>query len=159
MDILNQFHANDAMRALSQYLLIPTVLCLLLLALYAVYTLGSLVVEAAVERRRCRVLLPQLVADLDTARYDGLSEVIARSGLLDTHNKALQELISYIYLPEDALTEIAKRLLADENARYQKALSLTDSAVKIAPMLGLMGTLIPLGPGIVALSSGDLKTS
>lgn len=158
MDILNQFHANDAMHALSQYLLIPTVLCLLLLALYAVYTLGSLVVEAAVERRRYRVLLPQLVADLDAARYDGLSEVIARSGLLDTQNKALQELISYIYLPEDALTEIAKRLLADENARYQKALSLTDSAVKIAPMLGLMGTLIPLGPGIVALSSGDLNT-
>ncbi|RDB60913.1 hypothetical protein C1878_12770 [Gordonibacter sp. 28C] len=158
MNFLNQFFANDALHALSQGLLIPTVVCLVILAAYAVYTLGSLVVEVAVERRRYRVALPQLIADLDAAPYGQLDGVIDRSGLLDSQRSGLRELVSYMYLPEDALTEVAKRLLADESARYQKALSLTDSAVKIAPMLGLMGTLIPLGPGIVALSSGDLET-
>ncbi|MCS3902684.1 biopolymer transport protein ExbB/TolQ [Methylohalomonas lacus] len=29
---------------------------------------------------------------------------------------------------------------------------------RIGPMLGLMGTLIPLGPGLAALSQGDFKT-
>ena len=29
---------------------------------------------------------------------------------------------------------------------------------KIGPMLGLMGTLIPLGPGIIALGQGDTFT-
>ncbi|MBX9034648.1 MotA/TolQ/ExbB proton channel family protein [Gordonibacter massiliensis (ex Traore et al. 2017)] len=158
MNFLNQFFANDALHALSQGLLIPTVVCLVILAAYAVYTLGSLVVEVAVERRRYRVALPRLIADLDAASYGQLDGVIDRSGLLDSQRNGLRELVSYMYLPEDALTEVAKRLLADESARYQKALSFTDSAVKIAPMLGLMGTLIPLGPGIVALSSGDLET-
>lgn len=33
----------------------------------------------------------------------------------------------------------------------------TDFLTRIAPMLGLMGTLIPLGPGLSALGSGDLS--
>lgn len=32
----------------------------------------------------------------------------------------------------------------------------TDFLTRIAPMLGLMGTLIPLGPGLSALGEGDL---
>ncbi len=158
MNFLNQFFVNDALHTLSQALIIPTVVCLLLLAAYTVYTLGSLVVEVVVERRHYRVALPRLVANLDAAHYDELDSVIDLSGLLDTQKAALKELVSYMYLPEDALTEVAKRLLADESGRYQKALSPTDAATKVGPMLGLMGTLIPLGPGIVALSSGDLNT-
>lgn len=158
MDFLNQFFANDVLHALSQGLLIPTVLLLLLLAIYAVYTIGSLVVEVAVERKHYRVELPKLIARLDAAPYEDLREVIEDARLLDTQRDALLELVSYMHLPEDALTEVAKRLLSNEAERYRKALSLTESATKIAPMLGLMGTLIPLGPGIVALSSGDLET-
>ena len=32
------------------------------------------------------------------------------------------------------------------------------NAAKIGPMLGLLGTLIPLGPGIIALGQGDTIT-
>ncbi|MBT0667652.1 MotA/TolQ/ExbB proton channel family protein [Novosphingobium profundi] len=34
----------------------------------------------------------------------------------------------------------------------------SDLLAKIAPTLGLMGTLIPLGPGIAALGRGDFQT-
>ena len=33
-----------------------------------------------------------------------------------------------------------------------------DLIARIGPMLGLMGTLIPLGPGIAALSRGEVQT-
>lgn len=33
----------------------------------------------------------------------------------------------------------------------------SDFLARIAPMLGLMGTLIPLGPGLAALGSGELS--
>lgn len=33
-----------------------------------------------------------------------------------------------------------------------------DLLARIGPMLGLMGTLIPLGPGLAALGQGDLET-
>lgn len=34
----------------------------------------------------------------------------------------------------------------------------TDIITRIGPTLGLMGTLIPLGPGLAALGSGDINT-
>ena len=36
--------------------------------------------------------------------------------------------------------------------------SITDMIAKLGPMFGLLGTLIPLGPGIVALGQGDTVT-
>ena len=34
----------------------------------------------------------------------------------------------------------------------------TDILVRVGPILGLLGTLIPLGPGLAALGSGDILT-
>ena len=38
-----------------------------------------------------------------------------------------------------------------------KRIERTDFLTRIAPMLGLMGTLIPLGPGLAALGEGQLS--
>lgn len=158
MEFIEHFFLSDALHILSQGLVIPTVVLLILLAVYTVYTLGSLVVEVVVERRHYKVVYPRFLAALNSSSYECLPDVIDTSGLLASQIEVLKELVSYGYLPGDAYTEVAKRLLAEEKKRYKKALFLSDAATKIAPMLGLMGTLIPLGPGIVALSSGDLDT-
>lgn len=38
-----------------------------------------------------------------------------------------------------------------------KRIERSDFLTRIAPMLGLMGTLIPLGPGLAALGAGELE--
>lgn len=38
----------------------------------------------------------------------------------------------------------------------QRRIERVDMLAKVGPMLGLMGTLIPLGPGLAALGDGDL---
>ena len=60
--------------------------------------------------------------------------------------------------PKDTLTALAERLLATEEARNARTTSITDMIAKLGPMFGLLGTLIPLGPGIVALGQGDTVT-
>lgn len=39
----------------------------------------------------------------------------------------------------------------------RKRLERTDILTRVSPMLGLMGTLIPLGPGLAGLGQGDLS--
>ena len=39
-----------------------------------------------------------------------------------------------------------------------KKTNLTDIFVRLGPVLGLLGTLIPLGPGLSALGSGQIAT-
>lgn len=40
----------------------------------------------------------------------------------------------------------------------RKRIERADLFARVGPMLGLMGTLIPLGPGLAALSQGELQT-
>jgi len=44
-------------------------------------------------------------------------------------------------------------MLSHAKRRIERA----DFLTRLAPMLGLMGTLIPLGPGLAALGEGDVK--
>ena len=49
-----------------------------------------------------------------------------------------------------------EHLLADFQVDVQKQLSKYRVLIKFGPMLGLMGTLIPMGPALVGLASGDI---
>jgi hypothetical protein len=47
--------------------------------------------------------------------------------------------------------------LAEIERRARKRLERADLIARIGPMLGLMGTLIPLGPGLAALGEGNVQ--
>lgn len=158
MDLLDGFYITDILHGIAGFLLIPTVILLICFVAYALYSVGSIVVEAVVERRQYRAKIPQLVALIEECPIDELQRVIDESGLLRRQKDDLDELVCYLYLPEDGRTEVAKRLLANEDLHDQRVLDRTEVAAKTAPMLGLMGTLIPLGPGIIALGTGDVET-
>ena len=51
-----------------------------------------------------------------------------------------------------------QRLLADFEIEADKDLSTSKTLSKMGPMLGLMGTLIPMGPALVGLSTGDIAS-
>lgn len=59
----------------------------------------------------------------------------------------------FIALPKWAASDKAREFEALAGQRIER----TDFLTRIAPMLGLMGTLIPLGPGLSALGEGDLS--
>ena len=46
----------------------------------------------------------------------------------------------------------------EEEVTMAKSLERVDIVTRIGPTLGLMGTLIPMGPGLAALGSGDVTT-
>lgn len=52
----------------------------------------------------------------------------------------------------------AEKSLADFEMACEKDLATVRTLAKIGPMLGLMGTLIPMGPALVGLASGDMAT-
>ena len=131
---------------------------LMILMAGAVWQIGDIVVEYIAERRKHKCDVPQLLRDVHTAGADGLADLIENSGLLRRQKKALLELAESRGLPKDTLTALAERLLATEEARNARTTSVTDMIAKLGPMFGLLGTLIPLGPGIVALGQGDTVT-
>lgn len=50
------------------------------------------------------------------------------------------------------------KILGDYEVIADKALGQSKLLVKIGPILGLMGTLIPMGPALVGLATGDISS-
>jgi biopolymer transport protein ExbB/TolQ len=149
---------KDILHIIAQGLLIPTMLVLVVLIALSVITVGSLIVEIFIERRHFKVVMADFMGALEDATAAQVPDVIAQSGLLKRQRDALLILFKNRRLHVEARYALAKRLIADDEMRYQRVLGRTDYVARISTMLGLMATLIPLGPGIVALGAGDTLT-
>ena len=100
--------------------------------------------------RRTDALLRQ---QLDTLTIDTLPEL---EGKLPVKSNSL--VIAYIRRVLESKDRPAhvQRLLADFEITADKDLAISKTLTKMGPILGLMGTLIPMGPALVGLSTGDI---
>lgn len=149
---------KDILRAVSSGLQTPTIVILILLLLITILMLGSIIAEVFSERARLKAKIPQIIDEMQEKSQAELEAIIEKSGLLKRQKKAAHELIIRGKLPEATREALARQLIFEEENRYAKITYITDMVAKIAPMFGLMGTLIPLGPGLMALGQGDTKT-
>ena len=149
---------KDMLRAIASGLQIPTIIILLLLIALTVVLLGSLVVEYFTERKQLQQSIPELIDAMQGKDSRELAAIIENSGLLQRQKDAVQEVVKRDSLPMDTRVALAKKLLLDEEKHYVGRVRVSDLISKIAPMFGLMGTLIPLAPGLIALGQGDTKT-
>lgn len=150
-----QTYLGDVLHAVSQALLAPDIVLLLAFIAYALFCIGSIVAERFSERRHFTIVMPKFLAALMAANEDEIPAVITESGLLHRQKVALLTVYDYRMLPGDALLALIRRLVNEEETRYDRITGRNNMAARVAPMLGLMGTLIPLGPGIQALGNAD----
>lgn len=150
------FRVHDILRAAASALEVPVVVLLVLALLAAAALVGWLIAEYFTERRHLKVALPSLMEQLRTA--PGRAAVIEQSGLLRRQKDALGELLRHPDFTDATREALAVELLEREQDRYDDIVKLSELLARLAPMLGLLGTLIPLGPGVIALGQGDTYT-
>lgn len=150
------FRIHDILRAAASALEIPVVVLLVLALLAAAALVGWLIAEYFTERRHLKVALPSLMEQLRTA--PDRAAVIEQSGLLRRQKDALGELLRHPDFTDATREALAVELLEREQDRYDDIVKLSELLARLAPMLGLLGTLIPLGPGVIALGQGDTYT-
>ena len=156
MDI-DTFRLADLLRAAASRLEMPIVAILILLILAAAALLGWLLAEMITERRHLKVKLPALLDDIREGEKP-IRDIITESGLLKSQKEALVELTDHPNFNSTMREALAIRLVEQEQAKYDKILKLSELITRLGPLFGLLGTLIPLGPGIIALGQGDTYT-
>ena len=150
---------NHAMRIVAGSMQYPVIILLLLLVAVSVFMIGWVITEYFTERRFLTANMPVLVDVLnETEDTNGLRMCIRNSELLRRQQEALEELTVHPGITPLMRESLAVRLIHQERDFYDRRLRISDVIAKIAPMLGLLGTLIPLGPGIIALGQGDTIT-
>jgi len=152
-----EVYLQEIMRNVAASLMVPVMIVLVLLILFAVYSVGSLIAEYVTERRHFKANMPRDIKAVKDSSYEELPDTIEQTGLLRKQKEALQVIVANLGLPEDDLFALAKAEVSGVDGRYRRKVARTDLITKIAPMMGLMCTLIPLGPGIVAMGQGEVN--
>lgn len=148
---------GKVLHSMTSVLQIPVVIILILFIAAILVAVGWIISEYMNEHKHMQVQLPRLLDDI-RAGEQPIEEIIETSGLLKTQKEALTEITKHSDFNDLMLESLAANLLEREQERYDAKLKPTDLLSKLGPMFGLLGTLIPLGPGIIALGQGDTMT-
>lgn len=141
---------------ITMILKIPVVVCLLLLFAVILFETGMFLHEWVHRRAKA--------GQWETFQYALISKQTTPEGMLETLSGNLQ------ICPETVTAFLEKAVEHPENPAYlDKAFTdvemeaarrcrLVQLGVRLGPVLGLMGTLIPMGPALMNISTGNLET-
>jgi len=152
---------NSSMHAISQSLLIPVMAILAIFFIYALINLGILLSEYY-RRRKLNYDVKKLISQFLDAKNSKnpaqISQIINEGQLPLSHKEVLRTLAESSNQSPEFRESLALKMVEDEGIYAAKRLERTDIIAKISPAVGLMGTLIPLGPGLTALGEGDIQS-
>ena len=148
---------TDLLRSVASSMHGPVIFILLLLIAITIIMAGTLIAELFAERLHMKARLPLILGALEK-KEQPVDETIAGSGLLKRQKAALQTVAAQEALTPLKRESLASDLLFEERSHYDLRVKITDIIMRLGPMFGLLGTLIPLGPGIIALGRGDTLT-
>jgi len=139
--------------------LYPDILGLLLLFAWSLALLGSLINEYT-SRQRSLAELEDL--SLKAAGLYREGRPIEASGALQGYKCPRQLATALAQIGRSMETGLFdlkfEKVLQDIELSMAKALEPLKIGIKAGPILGLMGTLIPMGPALIGLSQGDIKS-
>jgi biopolymer transport protein ExbB/TolQ len=150
---------SSALHVISQSLLIPVIVGLLAFMLYAIISFGGLISEYTNRIRVSTEEIEKIISDF--ANYgtaEGIKEVMDKSSVPTGYKNIIMKIASHPEMGSKSREALARKLIEKEEAMAAKSLEKTDIVTRLGPTLGLMGTLIPMGPGLAALGSGDINT-
>lgn len=143
-------YISDILYWISTGLLVPVIVLLIFFFGRALLLIGSFFGQY-LAIRRTESLMEKELYGLNKENVSTLSERLPKK------NPSL--VVTYINRLLVADSEaMRQRLLSDFEIAADKDLSTSKTLSKMGPMLGLMGTLIPMGPALVGLSTGDIAS-
>lgn len=150
---------SSALHVISQSLLIPVIVGLLVFMLYAIISFGGLISEYTNRIRVSTEQIEQIITDISNpGTPDKIMQVMENSDVPRGYKDIIIKIASHPEMGTKSREALTRKLLESEENKAAKSLEKSDIVTRLGPTLGLMGTLIPMGPGLAALGSGDINT-
>lgn len=150
---------SSILHVVSQSLLIPVIVGLLAFMIYAIVAFGGLLSEYSSRIRLSTEEIETIINDLSRSKSsEELIKTVQSSTLSDPQKEVVVKIASNPDMGSKSREAFARKLLEAEELKAARSLEKTDMVTRLGPTLGLMGTLIPMGPGLAALGAGDVNT-
>ena len=142
---------SDIMFWISTGLLVPVIVLLILLFFRSLLLVGSFFGQYVSIRKTDKVIREQM----ETLHVDNVDHLAEK---LPEKSNSLVVMFMKRILAEQQNKAQVQRLLANFEIAADKDLAISKTLTKLGPILGLMGTLIPMGPALVGLSTGNIAS-
>ena len=143
----------------SESLLTPVMILIVVGLIVVILCIGGLINECISRKAISSEELESLVRDVSYSQsHSEIEKHIEESNLFDFQKNVLVKIANNYDIGSEARKALASELISAEETKLIKNTNKTDVLVRVGPILGLLGTLIPLGPGLAALGSGDIVT-
>lgn len=142
---------SDIMFWISTGLLVPVIVLLILLFFRSLLLVGSFFGQYVAIRKTDKLVREQMER-LSIENVDELP-----NSLPEKSNALVVIYMKRIFAEQHNRAQV-QRLLANFEIAADKDLAISKTLTKLGPILGLMGTLIPMGPALVGLSTGDIAS-
>lgn len=150
---------TGSLDVISQSLTIPVLIILLVIVIISIISLGGLIAEYTSRRKVPVGTIRDLIYEINAAgSVEELKNIMSNAKIPKSQRKVLTEIASSQSLGKTSREALARKLYEFEEEKTMEKLKKTDIITRIGPTLGLMGTLIPMGPGLAALGAGDINT-
>lgn len=143
----------------SESLLTPVMILIVVGLIVVILCIGGLINERISRKAISSEELESLVRDVSFSQsHSEIEKHIEESNLFEFQKNVLVKIANNHDIGSEARKALASELISSEETKLIKSTNKTDVLVRVGPILGLLGTLIPLGPGLAALGSGDIVT-
>lgn len=142
---------SDIMFWISTGLLVPVIVLLILLFFRSLLLVGSFFGQYVSIRKTDKLIREQM----ETLHVDNIDSFGTK---LPEKSSSLVVMFMKRILAEQGNRAQVQRLLVNFEIAADKDLATSKTLTKLGPILGLMGTLIPMGPALVGLSTGDIAS-
>ncbi len=141
--------------ALLYPVLFAEVICLFI----AVFEAGRFTVEVLMRMRKraLPVIRTSALAARDAIAGGQAADALDHLGMALAHGRYGRRFVEMLTPETTDRTEYLK-VLNDVELEAARRLERTRMLIRLGPMLGLMGTLIPISPALVGLAQGDVQT-
>ena len=144
-------YISDFLFWISTGLLVPVIILLLIFFGRSLVLIGTFF-GRYINVRKMQYVVKKEFETLSLDTIEGLEERLPKndSSLLMVYAHRILEV-------KDSRANV-ERLLAQYEVEADKDMGVSKTLSKLGPVLGLMGTLIPMGPALVGLSTGDIAS-
>ena len=136
---------------ISTGLLVPVVVLLIIFFVRALLLIGSFYSTYMVKIKQNRVIQSKF----DEINTDNIKQKVEEINLEKT--SLLKIYLEKLIENSNSATH-CDRIINNFETACQKDMSVSQSLSKLGPILGLMGTLIPMGPALTGLATGDIAS-
>lgn len=146
---------------IAQSLLLPVMILLIIFIIFAVIEIGAILAEYTGRVKISGEEKEEIIKTIAHCKSQAeICQVIDNTKLNMPDKKLLNSIanISPVEYDKNTREVLARNMLETHEGKIVGSLTKVDIVAKVGSGCGLLGTIIPMGPGLAALGTGDMIT-